>query len=87
MEKYQAIIDSIKNHDIDKFSKLLKHTPEIANKSLEQGISLLQFAAYCRNQEALRLITKYKSSFTIFEYAILGNQEEVGTNSFCMCNR
>jgi len=50
----------------------LKDNPSLAASKTEQGISLLQFAAYCRNKEAIEIIRAYYNKLDIFEAASLG---------------
>jgi|SRR5579859_7925014 len=49
----------------------LRANPKLANEKTEQGISLLQFAVYCRNKNAIDLL-RPMSSLDVFEAASLG---------------
>ncbi|HMQ06884.1 MAG TPA: ankyrin repeat domain-containing protein [Saprospiraceae bacterium] len=55
----------------------LKENPSIATMKTDKGVSLLQYAAYCRNQEAVRLLKKYKQNIDIYEAVIIGDIESV----------
>lgn len=71
------LMDMIKGKENDSLKKELKNDPSIADASTEQGISLLQFAVYCRNTEAVEMIRAYKSHLDIFEAASLGEREKI----------
>ncbi|MEK6481224.1 DUF1697 domain-containing protein [Catalinimonas sp. 4WD22] len=64
----------------DDLSQLLQEKPSLANEFTPQGISLLQFAAYCRNQEAINLLVAYKESLNLYEAVCIGNNEIVQTH-------
>lgn len=56
---------------------MLIDNPSLADIKTEQGISLLQFAAYCKNTFAIDILKKYKQNFDIFEAASIGDIETV----------
>jgi ankyrin repeat protein len=55
----------------------LKDNTSLANIKTGQGISLLQFAAYCRNNAAVDILKKYKQKLDIFEAASIGDSATV----------
>ncbi|MEQ9404637.1 MAG: ankyrin repeat domain-containing protein [Cyclobacteriaceae bacterium] len=57
--------------------KKLDKNPSLADGSSSHGVSLLQFAAYCRNEEAVNAIRKHKQELDIFEAASLGEDTTV----------
>ncbi len=77
MNEIEQLIEAIKNTDIDKTNSLLLENPELANKNTPNGISILQLAAYYRNNEAVELIKHHKVKLNIYEQVILGNSGEV----------
>ena len=76
MSETQNITDLIKAGHNSVLEQLLVEQPELASSDSEQGISLLQFAAYCRNNGAVDLFRQHKQP-DIFEAASLGEMEEV----------
>lgn len=77
MDKIHDTCESIKTGDIELLIKLLNENPSLADEKTEQGISLIQFAAYCRNKPALDVLRKYRSNFDIFEAASIGVIETI----------
>lgn len=73
----KELIEIIKKGDNHLLTKKLDQDPSIADRKTEQGISLLQFAAYCRNSEAVQTLREHKSQLDIFEAATLGEVERV----------
>lgn len=69
----KELIEIIKAGDNGQLANELNRDPSLADIKTEQGISLLQYAAYCRNGEAIRIIREYKSHLDIFEAATLGD--------------
>lgn len=61
----------------DELKQLLQDKPGLANEFTPQGISLLQYAAYCHNQEAINLLVAYKESLDLYEAICIGNKEIV----------
>ena len=80
----EEIIEFIKAGKNELLEQKLKENPSLAIIKTEQGISLLQFAAYCRNNVAVNIIKKHKQQLDIFEAACIGDAETVsqllGTN-------
>ena len=73
----QEIIELIKVGKNDLLEQKLNDTPSLADIKTEQGISLLQFAAYCRNNFAVDILKKHKQQLDIFEAACIGDTETV----------
>jgi len=70
----QDIAGSIKDGNNNHLKEKLKKNPSLADSTTESGISLLQYAVYCRNTEAIDLIKKYKKlDLDIFEAACIGD--------------
>lgn len=69
------IVELIKTGDNKILEGKLKESPSLATSKTEQGISLLQFAAYCRNMEAVEIIRKYLDKIDIHEAASIGDKE------------
>lgn len=67
------LTEAIKQGDQDKLSLLLKEDPSLAAAQTEQGISVLLFAAYCRNQGAVAALRSLRSSLDFYEAAALGD--------------
>ncbi|MEO6539296.1 MAG: ankyrin repeat domain-containing protein [Ferruginibacter sp.] len=77
MVNINDILDLIKTGNNDQLGKIICETPSIANKKTEQGISLLQFAAYCRNIQAVDILKKQKQELDIFEATSIGDLDIV----------
>jgi ankyrin repeat protein len=73
----EEIIEIIKTGKNDHLEQKFIDNPSLANIKTEQGISLLQFAAYCRNTFAIDILKKYKQNLDIFEAASIGDIETV----------
>jgi len=73
----EEIIELIKTGKNDLLEQKLNDNPSFADIKTEQGISLLQFAAYCRNNSAVDILKKYKSELDIFEATSIGDTETV----------
>jgi uncharacterized protein len=73
----EEIIELIKAGKNDYLEQKLNDNPSLAEIKTEQGISLLQFAAYCRNISAVDILKKYKSELDIFEATSIGDTETV----------
>ena len=73
----EEIIELIKTGKNDLLKQKLNDNPSLANSKTEQGISLLQFAAYCRNNFAVDILKRHKQTFDIFEAASIGHTETV----------
>jgi uncharacterized protein len=71
------ITDIVKEGKTERLAALLEENPDLANIRTEQGISLLQLAAYCRNKVALDLLMKYRVNPDIFESVCIGETGSV----------
>lgn len=63
----------IQKGENDRLEAILKQTPEVFRAKTEQGISLLQFAVYCRNARAVELLRPTKTNIDIYEAGSLGD--------------
>ena len=67
----------VENGDNEKLAKMLNTFPFLAKGKTDGGISLLQFAAYCKNQIAMALFLQHKRVLSFFEAISMGNLEVV----------
>lgn len=67
------LADLIKTGSNVLLEERLSINPAMAHAKTEQGISLLQFAAYYRNREAVEIIKRYKGDLDVFEAATVGD--------------
>ncbi|HEY5825491.1 MAG TPA: ankyrin repeat domain-containing protein [Cyclobacteriaceae bacterium] len=74
----ENLIELIKTGKNSLLEEKLTENPSLAAFKTEQGISLLQFAAYCRNQFAVALLKKHITKLDIFEVSSVGDAETVG---------
>lgn len=56
-----------------KLEEIMNKHPDLAEGKTPQGISLLTFATYCRNQPAIDLIAARKQNIDLFEAAAIGD--------------
>ena len=77
MSELNEILEAIKTGDSGKLKEIITDNPSIADLKTEQGISLLQFAAYCRNQSAIEILRSYKKELNIFEAASVADIDTV----------
>lgn len=73
----EEIIEIIKTGNNYHLKQKLIDNPSLAGIKTEQGISLLQFAAYCKNNLAIDILKKYIQNLDIFEAACIGDIETV----------
>ena len=71
----QQFIAAIQRGEIEAVSKYLEEDNSLCNVMTDQGISVLLFAAYLKNQEIVELLLKYRTDLTIFEAAATGQQD------------
>jgi len=71
------ITTSIREGSVDILSKALQENPALAGGDAKEGVSLLLFAAYCKNQPAVNLLKKYRTSLNIYEAVCTGEIEIV----------
>lgn len=85
MNTINDIVELLKNSNNSELEKIINANPSLAESHTEQGISLLQFAAYCRNKNAVSILRKHKKALSIFESSSLGEieivEKELGKNS------
>ncbi len=77
MNTIKDIVELLKNGNSSELEKIISANPLLAESHTEQGISLLQFAAYCRNKKAVSILRKYQKALSIFEASSLGEIETV----------
>lgn len=78
MSNIDDILQVIKTNDNSKLSQIVSDNPLIADMKTEQGISLLQFAAYCRNTTAAEILINHKKAeLDIFEATSIGDIRSV----------
>ena len=74
----QDVTDIIRKAENNLLEEGLRDNPSLADSKVDRGISILQYAIYCRNTEAVELIQKYKKlDPDIFEAACLGDIKAV----------
>jgi uncharacterized protein len=69
------ITTSIQNGNVDALSKALQDNPALAGGDAKEGVSLLLFAAYCKNQPAVNLLKRYRTSLNVYEAVCTGEIE------------
>jgi|JI10StandDraft_1071094.scaffolds.fasta_scaffold824477_2 ankyrin repeat protein len=74
MEDLFEFIKSGKNEHLEQL--LVKNPALIAYKSV-QGISLIQFAAYCRNNLAVDILLKFTTKLDFFEASCIGDLDTI----------
>ena len=74
MEKFLELIRSGKT---DLLEQEIKSNPSLARHKTEQGVSLLLYAAYCRNPSAVHILRRYVPDLDLFEAAALGEKKVV----------
>jgi ankyrin repeat protein len=72
-----TITEAIQQGTTDLLEKSLQDNPDLAAADAKEGISLLLFAAYCRNQGAVNLLKTYRTSLTMYEAVCTGEMEIV----------
>jgi uncharacterized protein len=73
----EEIIELIKTGNNEQLEKMIIDNPLISDLKTEQGVSLLQFAAYCRNNSAVNIFKTHKQKLDIFEAVSIGDKETV----------
>ncbi len=73
----QAIIELIKTGNNSKLEQKLKENPSLVDKKTDQGVSLIQYATYLMNSEAVEILRKYKPNLDIFEAACVGDNNTI----------
>lgn len=75
--KVKKLRTLVENADNEKLAKILKDYPTLAKSKTDGGISLLQWAAYCKNQIAMALLRKFKRRLSFFEAISMGDLDLV----------
>jgi ankyrin repeat protein len=75
----KEILEFIQKGANEKLETALKEAPTLADGRTEQGISFLQFAAYCRNKGAIELLLKRKSVIDLYEASCIGDVARVAS--------
>lgn len=73
----EEFIELIKTGRNDQLEQKLIENPSLAHSKTDQGISLLQFAAYCRNNFAVDILKQHKMEINIFEAVSIGDHDTV----------
>ncbi len=68
----ESITDIIRSGHNDLLRQRLLAEPSVADMKTAEGSSLLQYAAYCRNNEAVDILKPHRPDLDIFEAACLG---------------
>jgi uncharacterized protein len=71
------IIELIKTGKNDLLEAKLEENPSIAKSYTDQGVSLLQFSAYCKNSRAIEILKKYRTEVDIFEAVSIGHIQTI----------
>ena len=71
----QHFISSIQKGELEIVAKFLAEDSSLSEMMTDQGISVLLFAAYLRNQEMVNLLLKYRTDLTIYEAAATGQRD------------
>jgi uncharacterized protein len=73
----EEIIDLIKNGKNTELNQRLIKSPSIALNKTNQGISLLQLAAYCKNKFAIDVLKRLTTKLNIYEATCIGDEKSV----------
>ena len=63
----------------DQLESALLENPKLATQKTEQGISILMYAVYCQNKDAVHSIRRRKTHLDIFESASIGEIQTLKT--------
>jgi uncharacterized protein len=80
MEVKTQIIEAIQSSDIQKIRSLITENPCLLEEKYEQGLSLIQYASYYRNQAITDTIMDFLSTLDLCEAASTGLISEVKRN-------
>ena len=79
------LIAAIQKGEVELVQKYLEEDASLSETMTDQGISVLLFAAYLRNQEIVDVLLKHRSDLTIFEAAATGQRDvfqyQIGTQA------
>ncbi len=79
MDDNSDILQLIQKGQNEALEKIIAENPGVAEQKTGQGISLLQFACYCRNSEAVSILKKRQKKLSLFEAASIGDSDTVKT--------
>lgn len=71
--KQAQLLDYIKSGKNELLQQEVNNNPTLAVENTELGISLLQYAAYCRNITAVNILREHVKEMTIYEAASIGD--------------
>ncbi|WP_020531549.1 ankyrin repeat domain-containing protein [Flexithrix dorotheae] len=74
----EDLLEMVRDGDTKKLRVILEKNPALADTKVDQGISLLQYAAYCRGNSTIQLIREFKKELNVFEAVSLGEIEIAG---------
>jgi ankyrin repeat protein len=77
MTELQTMLEWIKGQANQELKEALATNPAIAQMPTGMGISLLTFAAYCRNEEAVVAIRSHVGEISFFEAVAIGELDAV----------
>ncbi len=77
MNTMQELLDLIRSGKADQLESRLTENPSLVRSLTDQGISPLQYAVYCRNQEAVAILRKAAGKLNPFEAASLGETDTI----------
>lgn len=69
--------DFIKGGNLEELKEALHQNPELTRLTTPMGVSLLQFAAYCDNQEAIAFLRPLSEPIGYYEAASIGAKDRV----------
>ncbi|MCB0707279.1 MAG: ankyrin repeat domain-containing protein [Saprospiraceae bacterium] len=64
------LVEYIKKGENESLKNALQVNPAFAERQTEQGVSLLLFAAYCRNMEAVQIIRSFRTEIDLYEAVV-----------------
>lgn len=73
----EEIVELIKLGKNELLEQKIRENPKLVESKTQQGISLLQFAAYCRNDFAIEILKNHTKELDIFEATCIGSTEKV----------
>lgn len=71
------VFEWVRHGNIEALNDGLEANPSVALSKTEHGVSLLMFAAYCRNQKAIEVVRPFVNYISLFEAAALGEVKTV----------
>ena len=77
MDGIQAIVEAIRQGNIDQVVALLDQEPDLVDQPTMNGLSLVMFASYHQQFEIANYLAALSPDLDIFEACVLGNLERV----------